>query len=166
MLARCVTTITCEFLAISLSFVPTKNPTPDPIKPTKVNFHALFPKNENTKPINLHVSQTNTVNTLGFNAEFVSNISLPIQNVKGAIKFPNQAQFHPRKYLQALCNIIKKNNGQIFEDSCVLDIKKEDKKYITYSNNNKVISKYVILATRYPIINFPGFYLVNIYSKY
>ena len=109
--------------------------------------------------------ETNTVNTLGFNAEFVSNISLPIQNVRGAIKFPNQAQFHPRKYLRALCNIIEKNNGQIFENSCVLDIKKEDKKYITYTNNHKVISKYVILATRYPIINFPGFYFLKMYQE-
>ena len=109
--------------------------------------------------------EVNAVNSLGFNSEFVTNISLPISNIKGAIKFPSQAQFHPRKYLTSLCEIIKNNNGKIFENSRVYDIKKEDSEYVTYTENNKVKSKYVILATRYPIINFPGFYFLKMYQE-
>ena len=34
------------------------------------------------------------VNSLGFPAEFCEELSLPFET-EGAIKFPNQAQFHP-----------------------------------------------------------------------
>ena len=32
-------------------------------------------------------------------------------------------------------------------------------------NNNVVTAKHVIIATRYPIINFPGFHFIKMYSE-
>lgn len=109
--------------------------------------------------------EVTAVNSLGLNAEFVTNISLPIKNVLGAIKFPNQAQFHPRKYISGLYKSILKNNGQIFENSKVYDIEKTGDFYTTYTSNYKVSSKYVILASHYPIINAPGFYFLKMYQE-
>lgn len=120
---------------------------------------------QDEKEIQKIKDEVKAVNSLGFNSEFVANIPLPISDVKGAIRFPSQAQFHPRKYLTALCEIIKENNGDIFENSRVYDVKNEKDSYIAYTKNNKVKSKYVILATRYPIINFPGFYFLKMYQE-
>lgn len=104
------------------------------------------------------------VNSLGFNAEFVDNAPLPIP-IKAAIKFPNQAQFNPLKYVHGLCRVITSSSGKIFENSKVYDVKKEDNLYKTYTKDNVVSSKYVVLATHYPIINAPGFYFLKMYQE-
>lgn len=108
--------------------------------------------------------EVNTVKDLGFNAEFVKQTPLPVPIV-AAIRFPNQAQFHPRKYLLNLVSLIQNRGGQIYENSKVIDCKKENNHFITYTENNKIYSDYVVLATHYPILNFPGFYFLKMYQE-
>ena len=60
--------------------------------------------------------------------------------ISGAIEFENQAKFHPLKYGYGLADCILKNNGRIFENSQVTDIKKENGKYAVYVNKNKIVS--------------------------
>lgn len=97
-------------------------------------------------------------------SNYTTNIEMPI-NIKGAIEFKNQAQINPIKYGYGLANVIEKNGGTIFEKSQVKNIRKEDDKYIIDVNNNKVIANYVVMATRYPIINFPGYYFLKMYQS-
>ncbi len=101
---------------------------------------------------------------LGIESEFLENIDLPI-NILGAIEFKNQSQFHPLKYCYGLAKAIEKNDGDIFEDSKVIDVVKEDEYYNTITKEGTVTSKYVIIATRYPIINFPGYYFLKMYQS-
>lgn len=101
---------------------------------------------------------------LGIDSEFVQSIDLPF-NVLGAIEFKNQAQFHPLKYAYGLSNAIIKNNGEIFENSKVIDIVKEDENYIVETENAKVKASYIVVATRYPIITFPGYYFIKMYQS-
>ena len=119
---------------------------------------------EQTKYINQIKDEQKTLNKLGFNSEYLTSVPLPIE-VEAAIKFPNQAQFHPRKYLHGLINCIKNNDGLIFENSTVVDIKKQDSTYTTFANNYSVSSKYVVMATKYPFINIPGFYFMKMYQS-
>ena len=123
----------------------------------------VFTKNESD--LEKIKNEVDAVNSLGFNAEFTTSIPLPLKNILGAIKFPNQAQFHPRKYIAGLVKSILNNNAEIYEDSKVYDIEKDTNHYITYTKDNKVSSKYVILASHYPIINAPGFYFLKMYQE-
>lgn len=132
--------------------------------------------------------EAEAVKNLGFDCEYVENLKydvateegvnlkyqeLPFE-VKGACYFKNQAQFHPLKYINGLCDFITKNGGQIYTDTTVLDVKKskegdnlngnEELEYITYSEKIDVKSKYVIMASHYPFINFPGFYFLKMYQ--
>lgn len=102
---------------------------------------------------------------LNYNARFLDKINPPITNVKGAIEFHHQAQFNPIKYACSLCKYITNHNGLIFENSKVIKMKKVENKYNIYSNGKIVNAKYVIIATRYPIINFPGFHFIKMYSE-
>lgn len=104
------------------------------------------------------------VNSLGYDAEFVNSVSIPVPAI-AAIRFPNQAQFNPLKYVLGLCKSIVNNGGLICENSKVYDVKKSMDSYITYTKNNKVTSKYVVLASHYPIINVPGFYFLKMYQE-
>ena len=102
---------------------------------------------------------------LNYEARFLDKINLPISDVKAAIEFHHQAQFNPIKYAESLCECITNHNGVIFEDSKVMKMKKVENKYNIYANGKTVTAKYVIIATRYPIINFPGFHFIKMYSE-
>lgn len=94
------------------------------------------------------------LNSLGINADFIEKLNVPFNSI-ASIKFPNQAQFNPIKYVYGLCNFILNNNGEIYENSKVYDVIKESTGYITYTEKNLVKSKFVVLASHYPIINVP-----------
>ena len=95
---------------------------------------------------------------------YCNKIDLPL-SCKGAIEFKNQAKFNPLKYCYGLAEAINKYGGNIFENSQVENVTKEADKYIIDVNGKKVISKIVILATRYPILNFPGYYFLKMYQS-
>ena len=107
--------------------------------------------------------EVEAVRELGKDAQFVTKTELPFE-VKGAIEFKNQAQFHPRKYMIGLCkNILEKN--KIYDYTTVLDVRKEDDEYLIYTDRGDIKAKYVVLATHYPILNVPGFYFAKMYQS-
>ena len=135
--------------------------------------------------------EVEAVKKLGFNSEFTNKIEVPLK-VKGdnkieqakeeivgkneddisiskevlaAIKFPNQAQFNSYKYIIGLANKIEENKGEIYEYSKVIDIKGEDDIYVVETENSKIKAEYVVIASHYPIINFPGFYFMKMYQE-
>lgn len=121
---------------------------------------------------------------LDFDAEFVENIEVPFKEkenneleneenkeyinvekkVLGAIKFKNQAQFNPCLYAQGLANKIEERNGKIFENTKVIDIKKQSNHYEIITEDTIIKAKNIVIATHYPIINAPGFYFMKMYQ--
>lgn len=97
-------------------------------------------------------------------SEFIKQIPLPLE-IAGAVKFKNQAQFHPIKYAYTLAEKIMDNNGRIFENSKVEKIKRENGKYVVFVNRNKITADYVVIATRYPIVNVPGYHFLKMYQS-
>lgn len=95
--------------------------------------------------------------------QFVTECGLPFK-IAGAIEIKNQAQFHPRKYMLGLAKAIEESNGIIFTNSLVSDINMLSDGYITLCNEYAIKSKYVVLASHYPFINFPGFYFSKMYQ--
>ena len=109
--------------------------------------------------------EVEAVQSLGFPAEFVENTELPLKTL-GAIKFPNQAQFNPCKYIQGLIKAMP--NVEIYENTKVIDVKQSENQTeyeIITENQNKINAKYVVIATHYPIINIPGYYFLKMYQS-
>ncbi len=96
-------------------------------------------------------------------AKFVTCCELPFK-IAGGVKTQKQAQFHPRKYMLGLVNAIERNRGLIFTNSLVEDVEKSDVGYTTYLGEYTINSKYVVLASHYPFINFPGLYFSKMYQ--
>lgn len=101
---------------------------------------------------------------IGIDCQFLTKIDLPI-NIQGAIEFKNQAQFHPKKYGIELARIILSNKGQIYEETKVIDIKKEIDLFKITTNRHSVKAKYLVIASHYPILNFPGYYFLKMYQS-
>lgn len=110
-------------------------------------------------------AEVEVVNKLGLNAEYLTKIPLPIKDILAAVKFPNQAQFHARKYVLKLFDIVSKNGVKIYENSKVTDIKHNSDDYTISTDLATVTAKYVVMATHYPIKNFPGFYFLKMYQS-
>lgn len=106
--------------------------------------------------------EVEAVNKLGKKTKFVTKIDLP-QEIKGAIEFDGQAQFHPRKYMLGLAKVILKQN-KIYINTTVTNVKKEGENYTICTDKGNIKAKYIVLATHFPIINMPGFYFLKMYQ--
>lgn len=108
-------------------------------------------------------NEISALKEINFISNFVTDLDVPF-SLKSAIEFPNQAQFHPRKYMAGLCKSIVKNGGNIFENTTVFDVKKDKDVYNVICDKYSVTCKYVVLASHYPFINIPGFYFTKMYQ--
>lgn len=108
--------------------------------------------------------EIDVLNQIGYNAEFVKNIKIPVEKCLGAIKFSNQAQFNSRKYTVELYDRISKMGGKIFEDSKVVKIEQYNSSYKISTEEHDVICDKVVICTHYPIKNFPGMYFTKMYQ--
>ncbi len=95
------------------------------------------------------------LNSLEFPAEFVTQLDLPIR-IKGAVKFPAQGQFHPLKFISALCGGLN-----IYENTQIKKVSKN----IAYTDKYQIKAKKIIVASHFPIINTHGFYFAKLYQK-
>ena len=122
--------------------------------------YVFTKKQEELEKIKQEVEAVEKISNI---SQFVEKIELPI-NALGAIEFKEQAKIHPVKYANGLAKAIIKNNGRIYENSKVIDIKKENGKCVVYLDNYKVTANNVVIATRYPIINMPGYHFLKMYQ--
>lgn len=93
--------------------------------------------------------------SLKYKAEFLNHISLPLPII-GAIKFKNQAQFNPVKFIN---EISKKLN--IYENTRAISYNGNE----IVTNNGKIKAKKIIVTTHFPFINKHGSYFLKMYQE-
>ena len=91
---------------------------------------------------------------LGVMAELSDGGNLPF-DVIGAVRVPDQAQFHPLKFLFGIAKDLP-----IYEDTKALELMPG--KVIT--NRGEIKSKKTIIATHFPILNKHGGYFIKMYQ--
>jgi glycine/D-amino acid oxidase-like deaminating enzyme/nitrite reductase/ring-hydroxylating ferredoxin subunit len=108
--------------------------------------------------------EVTAASSLGIKASFLEETPLPFP-IKAAVRFDNQAQFHPRKFLLPLAKKIASNGSHIFEQSRVVNIEEEEDYILITSHGKKVFAKKVIIASHYPCYNKSGMYFTRIYPE-
>ncbi len=98
--------------------------------------------------------EVEAVNKLGFHADFINDISLPFET-KGAIKFSNQAQFNPLKFISGIAKDLN-----IYENTFVG--KSAENSVIT--DRGKIEANNIIYTTHFPIVNNHGLYFMKMYQ--
>ena len=92
---------------------------------------------------------------LGIDAEFVQEANLPFK-IKGAVKFNNQAQFNPLKFLKGISNELV-----IYENTRALEIKEN----LVVTSGGNITANNIVVATHYPIMNAPGYYFMKMHQE-
>lgn len=108
--------------------------------------------------------EVRTAQALGLPAAYESSLDLPFQ-VKGAVCFKNQAQFHPRKYLLELANLYVKNGGHIFENTTAIDIHEDKECRTTTRDGFTILSDKVIIASHFPFYDGGGFFSARMFAE-
>ena len=91
---------------------------------------------------------------LGFHGEFTEQLPLPF-SVAGAVKFPNQAQFHPLKFVSSISKGL-----HIYEHTPVRELVGT----MAVTDRGRVKAKAVIVATHFPFLNKHGSYFLKLYQ--
>lgn len=95
--------------------------------------------------------------SLGFKAEFTERLPLPAKiNIKGAVLFPKQAQFHPMKFLAGIAEDLN-----IYEHTFVHRV--DD--HTAYTDKGKITAGKIIIATHFPFLNKRGSYFLKLYQN-
>lgn len=106
--------------------------------------------------------EARAASSLGIKAEAVDAAPLPFQ-VKAALRFENQAQFHPLKYLQALAAKIHGNGSCIFEQTAAVDIDQGKLPAVVTRDGIKVRASKIIISTHFPFFDGGGAYFSRMY---
>jgi glycine/D-amino acid oxidase-like deaminating enzyme/nitrite reductase/ring-hydroxylating ferredoxin subunit len=97
--------------------------------------------------------------TAGLEVELLKKIDVPFPH-KNALRIANQAEFHPLKFLIPLLNKIPGNGSAVYTHTRVTDVTEGDPCTVT-TNRGTITSRYVVLATHFPIFD-PGFYYARL----
>jgi glycine/D-amino acid oxidase-like deaminating enzyme/nitrite reductase/ring-hydroxylating ferredoxin subunit len=97
---------------------------------------------------------------LGLPASFVDSAPLPFE-IRGAVKFDHQAQFHPRKYLLALAEKIPGDGSHVFEETRALDVEDEEPCLVKTARGT-VRARSVVITTHFPVFD-PNIYFAAMY---
>jgi glycine/D-amino acid oxidase-like deaminating enzyme len=71
----------------------------------------------------------------------------------GVLETPNQAKFHPAKFLFALAKSTSEHGAQIFENSEVIDLEGEAGDFLITTRRGSIQAKNVVIATYKPFTN-------------
>jgi glycine/D-amino acid oxidase-like deaminating enzyme/nitrite reductase/ring-hydroxylating ferredoxin subunit len=99
---------------------------------------------------------------IGLPAKLVHSCDLPFP-IKAAIELPNQAHFHPRRYLLALAAKIPGDGSHVFEDTTALDVH-DDSPCVIQTSNGPLTARRVVIATHQPFL-LEGFYFARMHLK-
>ena len=124
---------------------------------------------ENISDIQKIKEEASIINKFGGKAEYLEAKDIEISNLVktiAGVKFENQAYFNPYKYANALAKICSNSQIHIYEKTKAVDVIDEENGYLIKTENGcEIKTKYLIITTKYPIVNIPGFYFLKMYQS-
>lgn len=94
------------------------------------------------------------LSAIGYKADFCEKTDLPIKAV-GAVRFKNQAQFHPLKFLSEIAMDLN-----IYENTHVNEMVGTT----AVTDKGNITARKVVAATHFPFINKHGLYFMKLYQ--
>lgn len=98
--------------------------------------------------------ELHALNQLGYTADYVGKLPLPLSNA-GAVRFENQAQFHPLKFLAEISKGLS-----IYEHTKV----KELMPNTAMTEYGRITAQNIIVTTHFPFLNKHGSYFLKMYQ--
>ena len=128
------------------------------------NFHRCpaYVYTQENKYIQQIQDEVDTASNLGIRATYLEEIPLPFK-VKAAMRFDNQARFHPLKYLMTLAKEVSGDGSQIYEMTRAIDIHQGESCVVSTKGGSKVYAEKVFVASHYPFYDGHGLYFTRLF---
>jgi glycine/D-amino acid oxidase-like deaminating enzyme/nitrite reductase/ring-hydroxylating ferredoxin subunit len=114
----------------------------------RVDGYLFEPPNESLKNLE---KEFEACQRAGLGVEWVKNAPIDGFETHRAIRFPQQAQIHPLKYLRGLAEAVTRHRGQIFTGTKVEEALGGENARVTTTSKFTVTAKAVVVATNSPI---------------
>ncbi len=98
--------------------------------------------------------EMNALSILGYEAQFERRLPIPVASF-GAVRFLNQAQFHPIKFAKGLLDRLK-----IYENTFVREVSGNTVK----TDKGEIKADKIVVATHFPFIDSHGLYFAKLYQ--
>ena len=98
--------------------------------------------------------ELHALNQLGYTADYVGKLPLPLSNA-GAVRFENQAQFHPLKFLAEISKGLS-----IYEHTKVRELMPNT----AMTEYGRITAQNIIVTTHFPFLNKHGSYFLRMYQ--
>ncbi|MCL2579934.1 MAG: FAD-dependent oxidoreductase [Oscillospiraceae bacterium] len=96
---------------------------------------------------------------LGVSASFDTKTELPFP-VEGAIRFPNQAHFHPLKFAFRICDILTKAGCEIYTRAKATGAENG----VVYTDRGNIRAEHIVSCSHYPFIDKHSLLFTKIYQ--
>lgn len=120
---------------------------------------VLFTQDENY--VERLENEYETYQRMGIDSELLDSIPLPVPILK-ALVMKNQAQFHPKLYVDALAKLATEQHGTIYEDTRVVDFESGDICTVKTSKGHTIKARHVIITTHFPCYDGAGLYFAKL----
>lgn len=109
-------------------------------------------------------NEVKAASSLGIKASFLDTVPLPF-DIKAAVRFDDQAQFHPLKYILHLAKKIPGGGSYIFENTKIVDINENTNCRLKTADGKIIAASKVIVASHFPCYDGLGLYFARMYVE-
>jgi glycine/D-amino acid oxidase-like deaminating enzyme/nitrite reductase/ring-hydroxylating ferredoxin subunit len=103
--------------------------------------------------------EASTATALGLPASLVDPAEVGLPGIAAALRFSDQVQLHPAKYVAGLATALTERGGRIFDHTRALDVDDDgDRVTVTTDVGAKVTAAHAVMATLSPIGTTGGFF--------
>ena len=121
------------------------------------HYHCVY--TDDSDEVEKIEAEVNAAKTLGLPASMVTEAPLPYP-IRAGVRFENQAQFHPRKYLLRMAELVDGDGSFIFEDTRCVDVEEGDMCTVK-TEAGDLRAANVVLASHYPFLD-RGFFFSKV----
>lgn len=115
------------------------------------------------------LKETEAAHRLGIEAEYYHHPDFDATknaDVKAAVKFFNQAQFHPLKFLYGVAEAFHDGSGcHIYEGTRAVEIEKGKVNKVVTDSGLAISAKYVVVATHFPFFDKRNLYFTKLFHE-
>ena len=101
---------------------------------------------------------------LGIRAELTRHPVFPPKN-SVMIGYPDQAVFHPVRYVEALSERALEMKAEIFCHTKAVDLEEDGQTTVICENGGRIRCNHVVMATQYPIFEASRLFFTRLYAK-
>ena len=114
----------------------------------RVDGYLFEPPNE---PIDNLRQEFEACQRAGVNVEWVERAPMPGYDTGPAIKFVNQAQFHPLHYLRGLAAAVERYGGKIYTGTRIVDVQESENGVAKTQDGHTIHADAFVVASNTPI---------------